>query len=163
MSKLFITILRNIFHFDLLYVYKVSPSEVCEFNDVNISYNLNDRYLSLYKGTDFVHNACYSLGGCYISEIGKEIHIPNSFYIYNCVTTEGFRGKGYYKNALYFLINKLKTSNDVYICALRSNQASISTIEKVGFKLVGHVTFVNVFLFKLILKTKVYDEKVSFL
>lgn len=163
MKEIFRKVMRKLVHVDLLNIYKLPPNASSHLRDVNTCYKLNNDCIYLYKSSDTVHYAHYVLGGCYISEIDKTIIIPDSYYIYNCVTKEEFRGKGYYKKALSILIDNLASSNEVYICALNSNSASIATIEKVGFQFVGRVTFIKFLFIKLVLRKEIDDEKISFL
>lgn len=163
MKKKLIKLVRSLVHIDSLNIYKLPSNAASTLCDVDICCELNGDCLYVYQDGNVVHHAHYILGGGYISEIDKTISIPNSYYIYNCVTKEGFRGQGIYKKALSILIDNLASKNEVYICSLNSNSASIATIDKVGFEFIGSVNFIKIFFIKLVLRKEIDDEKISFL
>ncbi|HAS6410274.1 GNAT family N-acetyltransferase [Vibrio vulnificus] len=162
-NKFILKLIKKIINIDSLYFYKFPKDKVFELYETKESYKLTENCLYFYKNDDETHYSHYALGGDYISEINKHLKVPGSIYIYNCVTKRDYRGKGLYKQALSYIVNLFSDSKHIYICSLKSNSSSISTIEKVGFEFIGSVRFVKLLCLKIVIKEDINDEKVSFI
>lgn len=71
----------------------------------------------------------------YVSEIDKTVTNAGTVVLYDCVTPEQFRNKGYYSEILRQVGNYYSLMQmDVFVFALKNNKPSIRALEKVGFK-----------------------------
>ena len=68
-----------------------------------------------------------------IAEINKKIKLDNKYLLYDFITQEGFRNKGYYKLLLKMAQKKLKKKK-LLIYALSHNASAVNAIKKSGFK-----------------------------
>ena len=69
-----------------------------------------------------------------ITEINKEIEINNLILLFDFLTPENLRNRGYYKKILELIANKYR-GKKLAIYSLSSNIKSLKAIRKAGFKL----------------------------
>ena len=77
----------------------------------------------LYKGTSWE-----------VTEVNKKVNLKNSILLFDFLTPNKFRNKGYYKKILELIINK-NLGKKLAIYSLSNNIKSLKAIKKAGFKL----------------------------
>lgn len=77
----------------------------------------------LYKGTSWK-----------VTEVNKIVNLKNSILLFDFLTPEKFRNKGYYKKILELIIYK-NLGKKLAIYSLSNNINSLKAIKKAGFKL----------------------------
>lgn len=111
---------------------------------------------------EVIHYSWLSFDEEYIKPIEKKITLAkNEGFIHTCRTMPSFRKKRIYSFVLSNICKYLRSNgySKVLICANSKNIPSIKSIQKMGFKRIGEVFFLKLFLFK---KYK-YSDKDSFL
>tara|TARA_B100000029_G_scaffold496253_1_gene562310 strand:+ start:636 stop:1157 length:522 start_codon:yes stop_codon:yes gene_type:complete len=69
-----------------------------------------------------------------ITEINKEVKINNLILLFDFLTPENLRNRGYYKKILELIVNKYR-GKKLAIYSLSRNTKSLKAIRKAGFKL----------------------------
>jgi RimJ/RimL family protein N-acetyltransferase len=102
----------------------------------------------IYDNDNISHFSCVSRDNRYVGEINRRIKLcDGDVYIYNCYTDKDYRGKGLYAETLRHIIHKYRGRRIIIAC-LDGNTPSLRTIEKVGFKNCGYITYFRIFFYE---------------
>ena len=102
----------------------------------------------LKSNNEIVHISWIARNALFINEIEKLYIIPqDSFLIYDVVTKESERGKGFYPFMLSCLLNWRNENNliNALIFSESINSSSIKGIKKADFKITGSISLLKVF------------------